>query len=381
MSDDVFSVSSLTDYRTRSVLALLLAFAVAPPVAPPEAYAYPVAALELAGIQAAQTEPWPRETDVPGRPKPKEPPKRWLGLIGKYGPEHEPLINLEREGHLWALFGRGEALRLDEISRDVFRFGEAAGSRANQQAFFKRDSRGRSTSVTTSNVAYDRRQVGPAEGSSQLHIDPVRPVAELLKEARTAQPPAESGDFRPSKLIEVVKLDPTIKLEIRYASTNNFLGSIFYSEPRAFLQQPAAEAVVRAHRKLKEYGYGLLIHDAYRPWYVTKAFWDATPQDKKWLVADPASGSRHNRGAAVDLTLYDLKTGRAVEMPSTYDESTPRAYAFYPGGADIQRWRRALLRRVMEEEGFTVNPLEWWHFDYKDWRSYRIGNASFSEIR
>jgi len=108
---------------------------------------------------------------------------------------------------------------------------------------------------------------------------------------------------------------------------------------------------------------------------------DATPDDKKWLVADPSSGSRHNRGAAIDLTLYDLKTHRAIEMPSTYDESTPRAYAFYPGGTSLQRWHRALLRRVMESEDFTVNPREWWHFDHKDWRNYGIGNVRFNQLR
>ena len=194
-------------------------------------------------------------------------------------------------------------------------------------------------------------------------------------------PPVEPGPFLKSDLVELVKLDHSLKLDIRYATKNNFLGRAVYPEARAFLQRPAAEALVTANRKLKAYGYGLLIHDGYRPWYVTKTFWDATPDDKKWLVADPASGSRHNRGAAIDLTLYDLKTGRAVEMPSTYDESTPRAFAFYPGGTSLQRWHRALLRRVMESEGFTVNPREWWHFDYKDWRSYGIGNVRFNQLR
>jgi D-alanyl-D-alanine dipeptidase len=228
---------------------------------------------------------------------------------------------------------------------------------------------------------YERRRVGPADGSGQLRVEPLRPVSQLLIEALAAQPPNESGEFRPPELVEPVKLDSTIRLEIRYATTNNFLGSVFYSEARAFLQRPAAEALVSANRKLKSSGYGLLIHDGYRPWYVTKTFWDATPDDKKWLVADPASGSRHNRGAAIDLTLYDLKTNRAVEMPSTYDESTPRAFAFYPGGTSLQRWHRALLRRAMEGEGFTVNPREWWHFDYKDWRSYGIGNVRFNQLR
>jgi zinc D-Ala-D-Ala dipeptidase len=153
-----------------------------------------------------------------------------------------------------------------------------------------------------------------------------------------------------------------------------------YTQARAFMQRPAAEAVVRASRELHKRGYGLLIHDAYRPWYVTKIFWDATPADKKWLVANPAHGSMHNRGCAVDLTLYDLGTGKPVEMVSTYDESTDRAYAEYPGGTSLQRWHRALLRSVMEAEGFTANPQEWWHFDYKDWRDYPIMNVTFEQI-
>jgi D-alanyl-D-alanine dipeptidase len=146
------------------------------------------------------------------------------------------------------------------------------------------------------------------------------------------------------------------------------------------MQRPAAEAVARAAKALKPLGYGLLIHDGYRPWFVTKTFWDATPQEKKWLVADPSKGSKHNRGCAVDLTLYDLATGEPVDMPSTYDESTERAHADYPGGPTRQRWLRAVLRRAMEAQGFTVNPDEWWHFDYKDWRDYAIGNIPFDQI-
>jgi len=153
-----------------------------------------------------------------------------------------------------------------------------------------------------------------------------------------------------------------------------------YSQARAFLQRPAADAVVRANRALKEKGYGLLIHDAYRPWYVTKMFWDATPDDKKIFVANPAEGSRHNRGCAVDLTLYDLKTGRAVKMPSGYDEMSPRAYADYTGGTAEERERRAVLRSAMEKEGFTVYPQEWWHFDYKDWKQYPIMNLKFENL-
>ena len=198
---------------------------------------------------------------------------------------------------------------------------------------------------------------------------------------QTEGPPHEEGTFRQPDLVELIKLDPTIKLDIRYATANNFLGRRVYPEARAFLQRPAAEALVRVHRALRSQGYGLVIHDGYRPWSVTKVFWDATPADKHVFVADPTKGSRHNRGCAVDLTLYDLKTGKPVEMVSTYDETTARAYPDYPGGTSLQRWHRKLLRDAMEAQGFTVYEAEWWHFDYKDWQKYAIGNVRFEDIR
>jgi D-alanyl-D-alanine dipeptidase len=180
--------------------------------------------------------------------------------------------------------------------------------------------------------------------------------------------------------VESVNLDSAIKLDVRYATTNNFLGTPVYTQARAFLQRPAAEALLRAHRDLKASGYGLIIHDGYRPWYVTKMFWDATPDDKKIFVANPAEGSKHNRGCAVDLSLYDLKTGIEVKMPSGYDEMTDRAYADYAGGTADERARRALLRQAMETQGFKVNPTEWWHFDYKDWKEYAILNVKFEDL-
>jgi D-alanyl-D-alanine dipeptidase len=222
-------------------------------------------------------------------------------------------------------------------------------------------------------------RIGCAQEAS-FRITPLRPVPELRTEALKALPPQEQGNFRKPDLVELTKLDPTIKLDIRYATTNDFLGTPLYTQARAFLQRPAAEALVRAHRELKAQGYGLIIHDGYRPWYVTKIFWDATPNDKKIFVANPAEGSRHNRGCAVDLSLYDLKTGKEVKMPSGYDEMTERAYANYAGGTPEERARRALLRQAMEKQGFMVNPTEWWHFDYKDWKQYPILNTKFEDL-
>lgn len=184
---------------------------------------------------------------------------------------------------------------------------------------------------------------------------------------------------READLIELVKLDKSIKLDIRYATANNFVGRAVYPEARAFLQRPAAEALVRVNKKLKKEGLGLVIFDGYRPWTITKLFWDTVSIDQRKFVADPAKGSIHNRGCAVDLSIYDRKTGQLVPMPSGYDEFTERASPDYTGGTDEERANRDQLRRLMEAEGFTVNANEWWHFDFKEWQQYAIYDISFAE--
>jgi len=307
-------------------------------------------------------------------PKPRPAADRFRGLIGEYGWDHDTLYILEKEGKLTALIEWYDYYPLEETSPDVFRFPNW-GLYDGETLTFHRGENGRAASAVISNaVVFQRRKIS-AEDQTVAHINAIKPADELRRIARAAQPPAETGRFRKPDLVELTSLDPTIKLDIRYASTNNFLQTVFYPQARAFLQRPAAEAVVRAHRKLKDRGYGLLIHDGYRPWYVTKMFWEGTPPDRHDFVADPAQGSRHNRGCAVDLTLYDLKSGQPVEMVGLYDEMSERSYPDYPGSTSLARWHRQLLRRAMEAEGFTVYEFEWWHFDYKDWREYPVLNV------
>jgi zinc D-Ala-D-Ala dipeptidase len=205
-------------------------------------------------------------------------------------------------------------------------------------------------------------------------------TGQMRAAALAATPPTETPPTRAFDLVDLTTVDPTIKLDIRYASSNNFIGFPLYERAAAYLQRPAAEALGRVQHALASRGYGLLIHDGYRPWFVTKMFWDATPETAHVFVADPSQGSRHNRGCAVDLTLYDLKTGNAVEMTGRYDEMSPRSYADYVGGTSRQRWLRELLRGEMERQGYAVYPEEWWHFDFKDWRDYAIGTATFSQL-
>jgi zinc D-Ala-D-Ala dipeptidase len=193
-------------------------------------------------------------------------------------------------------------------------------------------------------------------------------------------PPVETGTFKKTRLVELITLDPGLKLDIRYATPDNFARRAVYTQARAFLQRDAARALVRAHRRARKLGYGFTIFDGYRPWAVTKLFWDITPPAQRDFVARPSKGSRHNRGCAVDLTLHDLKTGQQVTMPSPYDDFTDKASPAYAGGTAGQRRLRDLLRTLMEREGFTVFDNEWWHFDYKDWRKYPIGTVAFEAL-
>jgi CubicO group peptidase (beta-lactamase class C family)/D-alanyl-D-alanine dipeptidase len=310
----------------------------------------------------------------------KPPPvaERWAGLIGEYGPDFAPLVVLERDGRLVALRAQLFFYPMTEISRDTFQF-PPAGLNDGERLIFARDAAGQASSVVLGAARLARRHIEP-EAGAVFRITPQRPVEELRAEALAASPPVDTVATRTPDLVELTTLDSTIHLDVRYATTRNFMGAAFYSAPRAFLQRPAAEALVRAAATLRKQGFGLLIHDAYRPWYVTRMFWDATPPAQHIFVANPRNGSRHNRGAAVDLSLYSLADGKPVTMVSTYDEFSNRAYADYPGGTALQRWHRAQLRRALEAEGFVVYTAEWWHFDYSDWRQYPVLNLTFDQI-
>ena len=308
-------------------------------------------------------------------------PNEWLGLIGEYGWDHNILYVYEDEGSLWVLIEWIEKNKLIQVNKSLFKFPKKTGMYRSEKLNFKINENGIATEVSILNGPIFKRRSPLSLTKKTFKITPVKPIDELRKEAQNSNPPLRNLKSEKFDLVEIKNIDKSIKYDIRYASENNFMGSKFYKTSNAFLQRPAAEALKRVNEKLRSYGFGLLIHDAYRPWYVTKMFWDATPEDKKIFVANPQNGSRHNRGCAVDLTLYELSTGSPVEMISGYDEFTDRAFPYYYGGTTKQRWLRDLLRKKMESEGFSVYEYEWWHFDYKDWEKYGIGNLKFEDIK
>ena len=212
-----------------------------------------------------------------------------------------------------------------------------------------------------------------------VHTTTTSAVTTTLRATTTtrAQPPLPPGA---ETLVEVVLLDPTIHLDIRYATENNFTGRRLYTQARAFLQRPAAEALVRVHRALLKEGYGVVIFDAYRPTSVNQIMWDATPSDLRAFVANPSTGSRHNRGCSVDVTLYSLATGAEATMPTGFDEFSSRASVYYDGGTAESRHLRDLLRSAMEAEGFTIYEAEWWHFNWPDSDRYPLLDVAFERL-
>jgi len=306
-------------------------------------------------------------------------PPELAPYLGDYGWDHDVLTVRERDGALEALIEWFWLDRLTPDGPDRFALPAGSGLYPLEHVTFERDGDGAVTALQLGPVRFPRRP----ESRGTFRIEPLRPIAELAAAARALEAPtgiAPEGRSVPSDLVDLQRVVPDLRCDVRYAGTDNFLGLPVYPVARAFLQRPAAEALARVQQDLRQEGLALLVHDAYRPWSVTRVFWDATPPELRGFVADPSEGSRHNRGCAVDLSLFDVLADAPVAMPSGYDEFTPRAYPAWPGGTSLQRWLRDRLRSAMEREGFEVYPQEWWHFDFRGWEHYAIENQSLEAL-
>jgi len=175
---------------------------------------------------------------------------------------------------------------------------------------------------------------------------------------------------RTGDLVELKHTVPKLVLDIRYATTNNFTGQQLYPQARCFLRQAPAENLRRVQAELARSGLGLKIFDGYRPLSVQRKMWKVFPQPG--YVADPMKGSRHNRGAAVDVTLVRLADGSELLMPTPYDDFTKRAHRDFMQLPEEAIRNRQLLEQVMTRHGFVGLSTEWWHFDHGDWQKYPL---------
>lgn len=172
-----------------------------------------------------------------------------------------------------------------------------------------------------------------------------------------------------TQLIDIRSVNPNILLDIRYATQNNFTRIRLYRAARCLLRASVARKLSLVQQDLEKRSLGLKVYDCYRPLSVQRRMWRFFPNPR--YVANPAIGSRHNRGAAVDLTLVD-RNGNELEMPTEFDNFTVRAHRNYRGGSYRSRQNRQLLKSIMEKHGFNSMPTEWWHFDADGWRNFSI---------
>lgn len=180
------------------------------------------------------------------------------------------------------------------------------------------------------------------------------------------------------RLIEITKAIPRIKLDIKYATADNFMHRVMYTQARAFARAPVVEALKQVQTELKLKGLGLKIYDAYRPYAVTVDFYKMTPDTN--FVADPKYGSKHNRGCAIDLSIIDLKTGKELNMPTLFDSFSRKAASDYADLPPDQLQNRELLKTVMQAHGFTALRTEWWHFDFVGWQAYELLDVPFVKL-
>ena len=182
-----------------------------------------------------------------------------------------------------------------------------------------------------------------------------------------------------NELVDMHRILPDAQFDVTYADTTNFLKRKLYPAAEVFMRKPAALAIRQAGENLKKQGFGLVLFDGYRPYAITVLFYEE--HGDTTFVADPRKGSKHNRAMAIDLSLYDRKTGQRLSMPSGYDESTPRAYHSYMDSDSASLAHRAILRSAMEQVGFSIFPWEWWHYDFQGWEKCFTYDLSFEAIR
>lgn len=180
------------------------------------------------------------------------------------------------------------------------------------------------------------------------------------------------------RLVDLEQYIPGIILDIRYATDNNFTGEVIYEEAKAYVRLPVAKVIKQIQEQLNDMGLGLKVFDAYRPYAATLRFYEVYPDTM--FVAAPWKGSRHNRGCAVDVGLVDLKTGNELPMPTAFDDFTEKAHAGYSDLADTLISNRTILINIMEKNGFSVYPYEWWHYDFTGWENYELMDIALNEI-
>lgn len=181
-------------------------------------------------------------------------------------------------------------------------------------------------------------------------------------------------------MVELKDAVPNIEYNLVYATGNNFTGTKLYKQGNAtFARLPVVKALQLVQSELQLQGYGLKVFDAYRPYAVTKKMWELIKDER--YVANPAKGSGHNRGLAVDVTIIDLNTGKELDMGTGFDNFTDTAHHAFKALSTAVLANRTLLRQLMEKHGFRALETEWWHYSWPNDRSYDVLDIDFKKLK
>ena len=311
---------------------------------------------------------------------PKDAPKDVKYILGFYYGNGENIIIRENNGELELLyktrmidnsFKLANVFPLLKEHFDLYTLIEAGPIRVQEGSVqFQRDKDGYGVSLKAGGRNYTRRFMGKTIGDKtsnfKIKSHTSEEWAELRKQAKEATMSASLAQGERAELVDASTVQG-LNLDNVYARADNLFQAPLYEETALKVGSFCADALSKVNERLKAYGLGLILWDAYRPWHISKLANLALPSDGKAMLDDPDTrGSSHNTGNAVDVSLYDLETGEPLEMISTFDEPSPRQYSSYAGGTTRQRFLRDLLRTEMELAGFKGIEMEWWHFEFGD---------------
>ena len=251
---------------------------------------------------------------------------------------------------------------------------------AEATVHFERDSDGNGIACKIGGKRF-ARDFFPGEGNKVIRLEKHADYQSLKEAAPRAVLPAKLQQGQPGRLVRIRSVIPNVKFDLRYTDSNNIFGVPLFEATEAFAEAETVSALKKVADKLSARGFGLLVWEGYRPWYVSKLASDLLPKDKKDMLPPPDKGEDRNTGRTVDVSLYDLVTGEAVNMISDFDEVSVRQYPGFTGGTERQRNLRDMLAAVMKECGFTQGKEEWWHFTFGDTNGWQHLNIPYGQIK
>ncbi|MDO4178809.1 MAG: M15 family metallopeptidase [Phascolarctobacterium sp.] len=318
---------------------------------------------------------------------PKDAPKDIKHVLGFYFGNGENILIRENHGNLELLyrtkyedncFKEANVFPLTKEFFDSYTLLENGPLRIQEGTVkFQRDKDGYGISLRVGGNNYTRRFLGAGVGEKPSNFAIKSHTEEEWAAMRKTA--LESPMPEALKLGEETELVPAssvagLKENNIYATSDNLFQAPLYDTQAMYVGKETAQALTKVNERLKAYGVGLVLWDAYRPWHISKLANLALPENGKSMLPDPdKEGSSHNTGNAVDVGLYDLETGEELEMISGFDEPSVRQYASYPGGTTRQRFLKELLHQEMELAGFQSIEMEWWHYEFG-------GNRKFAKL-